>query len=790
MSAKYERIKQADLALPAPLRWVMRALSSITLAVILLTAVALYGTLGATPVYLLTLGGLYALALGAALGIAALVIWGVVCLPNVPRPVRAIVTLAALGGAGWLAYELCVAGYTWASQHPWLSAHRGLTVHHLRMFEMTTQEWFAWWPMQTLLIVFVINMIVATVRRIAFRFVNLGVLTVHTGIVVLALGAVLYGHFKVEGDTLLYRDDLGGRFRNTFYDATDQALYVSTNQQEAMLPLSNLPRFNDYALGELNIALHDRAEFQQQFGDRLRLSIPGFIAAGRMTTQWTTHSDISPKATVIDTSPALRLRLGDATGPNKDSPTETLIAGDPAERVMRGRSWAVEYLHQPTPERLRDLRSRFAGRHGLVVQVPGQNYRDVFAIQPGQTIQAGDTGYTLTIENIGPYNMPFASEGYEAAQDTRAVVRVEGNGKQFRRIVMHRYPQRSQDFVPSPNNANTPPMGERQAPDPAIRLAYLDNTRAQYHLFVDGDALRMIVRLGDGHTMQAGLPDGRIPLPGGGETQQFAHVTRRIPDMVRVREPTPIPEAQRDPEDEGKYLQALLPVRIGVDLPKDEGGGTWSRLVWLHHMQYPHLPEGANRPVTVRVPSIGDVQLAFSRLRHRLPFAMKLDAFTMTPYPGSNIPRDFESRLLIADLTDAGALAEAPTPYRAHLNNPITYHPDHAPLHLGRVMISQAGWDPPRDGDPNPDAKNAQGKLINQQRYTIVGIGNNVGFYIVFTGGSMIVLGIPWAFWVKPALVRRQTRKLQQALTIKADAPERAAATDQQEQHTQTTNIA
>ena len=57
MSAKYKRIKQADAALPAPLRWLTRAFSSITLAVILLCLVALYGVLGSVPVKFLAVLG-------------------------------------------------------------------------------------------------------------------------------------------------------------------------------------------------------------------------------------------------------------------------------------------------------------------------------------------------------------------------------------------------------------------------------------------------------------------------------------------------------------------------------------------------------------------------------------------------------------------------------------------------------------------------------------------------------------------------------------------------------------
>jgi hypothetical protein len=35
-----------------------------------------------------------------------------------------------------------------------------------------------------------------------------------------------------------------------------------------------------------------------------------------------------------------------------------------------------------------------------------------------------------------------------------------------------------------------------------------------------------------------------------------------------------------------------------------------------------------------------------------------------------------------------------------------------------------------------------------------------VGIWIIWTGAIMIGMGIPWAFYVKPWLVRRQSEKL------------------------------
>jgi hypothetical protein len=39
-----------------------------------------------------------------------------------------------------------------------------------------------------------------------------------------------------------------------------------------------------------------------------------------------------------------------------------------------------------------------------------------------------------------------------------------------------------------------------------------------------------------------------------------------------------------------------------------------------------------------------------------------------------------------------------------------------------------------------------------------------VGIHIIFTGACLIVLGIPWAFYIKPVLVRHQKHQIQRKM--------------------------
>ncbi len=72
-------------------------------------------------------------------------------------------------------------------------------------FNKTEMEVFAWWPFTLLMGLFVLNMIVVTLRRIRLTVLSLGVWMIHTGIVILTLGSVYYFGCKLEGDAPVFR---------------------------------------------------------------------------------------------------------------------------------------------------------------------------------------------------------------------------------------------------------------------------------------------------------------------------------------------------------------------------------------------------------------------------------------------------------------------------------------------------------------------------------------------------------------------------------------------------------
>lgn len=87
--------------------------------------------------------------------------------------------------------------------HP--AAWRHEQIRQRPLFEMTEFEWFHWWPFDLLLALLAANLIVTTLRRIPFKPLNYGVWMIHTGVIVLIIGSVIYFSTKLEGETPVVR---------------------------------------------------------------------------------------------------------------------------------------------------------------------------------------------------------------------------------------------------------------------------------------------------------------------------------------------------------------------------------------------------------------------------------------------------------------------------------------------------------------------------------------------------------------------------------------------------------
>lgn len=892
MSKKWQRNKAWEdhnlIGAWTPVRWVLRAFSTIPLAVVLLVFISIFCMLASVPVGLLAMLPTFLIvaltAAAAALIPGALGVMGVrTILPPEARGARFAVSVLAIIGLG-VAGAGAWARWVWPALHydpvtgeglmlfsGFVSEYKSVTVRRLPGMEMTETQFYAWWPMRLALVLFVVNMVVTTVRRIEFNFKNIGVLSVHTGIVLIAVGSVFYQRFKQEGDALIAAASDGaavGPPQRIFYDREDVVLYVG--QENPALggvrfeqrPLERLPRYNNY-----NLAAGLPAEselFSERMGHAGRPARPATThthADG--TVHEGTHEDGHGEDTAIpaprpplsdadrlaetdsgrtlalpvpDANPLQRVKYVDpdirfrvvgytpyasmrpdwisarppsdpglanpmrmvelyanlpGSGVTKDRPAFefSFFLGEPASRVRSNEAIAIEFTKGMDEQRWSDLSqpSPPMARHALLIEVPGAGFRAVQPVREGLELTLGDTGWTLAVQDLAeepPF--PIITPGYEGASSSVAVLRLTGPAdadgvtpEPIERWVFHRFPELNQDLATSADpTTGRPSRGE---PDPAVRVSYLDFSRLQIYLDERPDgAVRAIIREPGGRVRVVDrIEDGwlREVVPSDGETSVDLRLGDRWAHARKIERPTPTPVAERDESLIGGHTEAFVAVEVSSE--RLGGPEKWSQVVWLPFTKY----MGVQRDVAQEIvlPDGREVQVAFGRLQRPFPdFTVSLIDFEMVAYDHRGAPRDYQSTVRVAPVIAPGEVAGS---FRAYdhlikLNEPLRapFHWDPeanllantarrllAGLDPNQFKLSQAGWD--RAGweqtQKLADLGQAPGPRVS---FTILGVGNNPGIHVVAFGSVLMGVGIPWAFYVKPWLVRREKQRLAAAV--------------------------
>jgi hypothetical protein len=857
----------AALYLVWPVKFVLRALSSIPLAVVLLSMVALYGTLASVPIGLVAKVPtvlLYGLTLVLAVAlVAAAPTWLVT---------RAMRGAGAGRGArfvvGFLGFQVLAVAtvwlwvrYAWPRLHfdpvegtgvmlfaDFVEKYKSVTLRRLPGFEMSEIEFYGWWPLRVVLLLFVANMVTATVRRIEFSFPYIGVLTVHTGIVTIALGSVYYQRLKVEGDMLLLAgepDEKGdpavGPPEGGFYDNTEVVLWVSQGGQrrpEQRL-LRGLPRYNDYNLNALGLT----GEFEdaaRAWDDGRKVSIepqsllprgsvvqPGVDPDVRVrVVGYASYAELVkrtvPAPTPADAGKAQPVRVIELLSglPEGYTPTpgaarpkpveprtvysEELFPTVPARRVLTIQdSVAIECTRGLSDARWEDLKATLprGAAYGLIVEIPGQDggpaRREVHAAREGSRIEVGGvggvagTGYVLEVTRVSPEPpFPIVTPGYDKAHSSVAVVRVTPpalpDGTKlpvFDRWVYSRFPELSQDLVPGAGENGMP---RRRPADPGIKVTFIDASMVQVHFDervpgagaspaeAEDPPVRAIVRL-------PGRDPAEIAAVRTGERVQIDEMAYiglgpRIANSLDVEFPVPTPEAGRDKQAVGTHAKAAVAVQVTAG----EGTGAgWTRTVWVPFSKYVGVDPSVERSVTL--PDGRRVGLLFGRRRRTLPeMALKLTSFEMTSYEHSDIPRDYRSDVVVVDWWE-GAPRERE--WHTSLNDPllvsVPFRKDGRAAGMLNAVgwllsqvapdsykFSQAGWDS-EGWARSKEAAQAGRAAKPWARFTILGVGNNPGITIIAAGAVMMSLGIPWAFYVKPMIMKGRKKRLQRELAAK-----------------------
>jgi hypothetical protein len=721
-----------------------------------------------------------------------------------------------------------------------IDATRATTIRRLPMFEMSELEFYSWWPLRVVLVLFVVNMVTATVRRIAFDFKHLGVLTVHAGIVVIALSSVFYQSFKREGDTILLASSAAGGAavglaagsgagpaQGGFYDNTRVALFLA--QRPGMLGqreweqrvLSGVPRYNAYGLdagrgasGESWWSLSGLTHGGDDAGRELSRRVPvgvgpragelidsdlafelvGYAPYAELREDWVEAqppaSGASPMAVVemvadlpAEVAAGLSRELGREIRPGEPLFRFPLKPRDPAHRVRRNELLTLEWRAGLDQAELAALTAALPSMPegvaaALAVEVPTASgpVRAVVPAVPGVRQELGETGVWVMLEEFHPQPpFPIITEGYRGVSTSVAVVRVgTPDGRDSQRWAHTLFPELDQDIQTGEGAGREDGRPNRvRADESVIRIRVIDLSSMRV-TFVEDEAggLRGVVReAGSGavRLVDAGGAAGPAAIEDVVEGIDL-RVATRWAHAERVERPVVTPQGEQDRQFIGTHDRAALGVRVTSRRPAEQGGG-WEKVVWLPFTKYVGLNMGTERQVAL--PDGRSISMAFGRVRHAFPgFAVRMVDFEMISYDHRGAPRDYQSVVRVEPTAWSAAQGPVFEAYEhvVKLNSPLRapFHWDEgrawasnmvrrlaSGLNPDQFKLSQAGWD--QQGWQQTQELVDQGVLDRPRaQFTILGVGNNPGIHLIALGGVMIAVGVPWAFYVKPWLVRRE----------------------------------
>ncbi len=151
--------------------------------------------------------------------------------------------------------------------------------------------------------------------------------------------------------------------------------------------------------------------------------------------------------------------------------------------------------------------------------------------------------------------------------------------------------------------------------------------------------------------------------------------------------------------------------------------GDWRRETFVPFGAY----EDFGQPQMIDLPGNRAVWLNFSRERVALPATIEVKSAKYETYPASGIPKDYVCKVAVT----AGARTSDEI---LSLNNPVT---------VGGFQFSQGSWVPAGAAEPTQ---------------ILFGAASRPGLPIIWLGCVLICLGFPYAFYVKPLLMRRRAR--------------------------------
>jgi hypothetical protein len=649
-------------------------------------------------------------------------------------------------------------------------------------FDKTDMQFFNAWPLKTLMALLVANLIVVTWRRIPLTPPRYGVWCIHAGIITLICGTSLYYRQKVEGRIEVYKD---ARFGPTavdhFYDKDQRSLYVRVGNLDPIeIPLPNLPRFKEYdekygnsraLLNRGLTGLSPSMEVADANGNKhmenlahvmgskndLKVDVVGFYPYAKVQPDF--GIDPASSATGVD---VMMKWAGEPPPGAPLIPHLWTLAGSDAEHDELPESVEVESNGQKSLFQI-GLEVQHRDADTAMVEAMSKAVGELFHLdvtvkdqkpipldcQLGKPYPVGTTGYTITLQTFDP-----AFSNIETGEVTPLLIMQITNpaNQTFRRSVRPDRPGQT-DFkiggrMREKNLIDKDLHIEFHMHDPFQLLPQRSNIKHTLLTATDGSGLvDLVCGYGSVPSQVLRFPSGEeafdIPMPAApeapfaGPMAQAAsqpvdrpmfrlEIQRR--DHLKMQDRlTIVPPGARDrnTEDEGSQQVAKLRVTLG----------NWSSIVYAPFADEPgdRLSPDRWHLGIVKPPEAGtQVQMQLGYTRRPLPVQLSLDQFDLVPYPGepADSPKPFY-RDYISHITLTDPVTGESYKNQARMNHPIYFNG-------GDWLFFQATY------DTSPE-----------HVYTGLGIGNRPARGLLWAGFIMICVGLMYAFYLKPIIVRR-----------------------------------
>lgn len=391
--------------------------------------------------------------------------------------------------------------------------------------------------------------------------------------------------------------------------------------------------------------------------------------------------------------------------------SRTLFAQDPARGYLTD-PVPLEFCWAETPAAVAALSAPLPGPHVLEVRLDDPPLEQTVVVDTGQRIELPGTSYVLTVEQLDP-GWPLITPGYEGALTPMASVAVQRDVTPYTRTVLERFPHLSQDIDAAGTRYTDAPY------DPNLTLRYRTSAGGRLRVIAGPgladvtDTLVAVYSANGAVTTRAVALGEFLPLAHSavsGSLGVLALIERAREHDVPVIQPVA-----------GRRPSASLRWRSAVRL-RFEGAG-WETQRWVPFSPYLHVDAAPLR----FTPPDSDTQFTFyyGRRKYDLGATLGFQRLSVEPFPGETSVSAWRSDFLVQPDGSEQVVAAV-----VETNDTFT---------VGPWTFFQSGAD-------------------NEDRWSwsILGVGNREGLSVMILGSVLVTIGLLYAFYVKPILLRRR----------------------------------